>query len=174
MAAEVHSAVATLDLALWLALLPFLAGLTVAEALTDRMPAMLVVMGCAVSLAGVLWTADVASRLAGGLVLAGMGTALGYVQLLGRRAAERPAAAGPGRPAPPRWWLEPLAALCAGLVAGWGAAWSIGVTWLAIAGAVAFFLAITGRTADLKRISFVPFLTLGVILVFLLQLVPFS
>jgi hypothetical protein len=161
------------DLALWLALLLFLVGLTVAEALTDRLPAAPLGAACAAAVAAALWTAEVGDRLAGGVLLAGVGTVLGIFQLLGRRRTGAAVAGVQTRPAAAAWWLEPQAGLAVGLVAGWIASWAVALGWLAICGAVAFYLALTSRTDDLQRLSFLPFLTLSAILVFLLRLVPF-
>jgi hypothetical protein len=141
----------TLQLALWLSLLALLVVLSLYESLHDSLPDGVLSVACIGYTVVTLLAATTADQLVTSFAAGSVGLALGLLSEAVRR-----------------HFFDSRAGLCTGLVVGWPGILVVGVGWGLLASVVVCYLVLTDRTRELLTVSFLPFLTLSVIVVFAL------
>jgi len=168
----------TPQLALWLSLLALLTALSLYESLHDRLPDGWLSLACIGYAWALMLLAATPEQLVQGFAAGGAGFLLGVL-------SQAPAAlAGAGSPARPtgdgrlaasaalsRRAIDARAHLCVGLVAGWPGVLVVAAGWALLVGIVSVYFLVTFRQRELLAVSFLPFLALSAILVFVARLV---
>ncbi len=168
----------TPQLALWLSLLALLTALSVYESLHDRLPDGWLSLACIGYAWALMLLATTPEQLVHGFAAGGAGFLLGVLSQAPAALAGSGSAAGTtagGRltagAALPRRAIDGRAHLCVGLVAGWPGVLLVAAGWALLVGVVSFYFLVTYRQRELLAVSFLPFLTLSTILVFVARVV---
>jgi hypothetical protein len=166
----------TPQIALWLSLLVLLTVLCVYECLHDTLPDAWLSFACIGYAWALMLLAATPEQLVHGFAAGGAGFLLGMLSqapaAFGRGGAAASAGGSAtlavGGPAPRRV-LDGRAYLCVGLVAGWPGILVVSAGWVLLVGIVGFYFAVTNRVHELLAVSFLPFLTLSAVLVFIMR-----